>query len=121
MSFPLTVAQTPGEGAASFLQPARRAHATAARIRTRRVKPNSFQGGSTSRGFCYATRSNAGSADTNVHVCAFHHRPNSAEIWVPATARHVMGVADRVSVLRLLIANLTCECHWCVAPNRNLV
>src|SRR5271156_205493 len=106
MSFPLTVAQTPGEGAASFLHPASRPHAIAARIRTRRVTPNSFRGGITSRGFCYAAGSNAGSANTNVHVCALHHGANSPEIRVPATARYVMSVADRVSVLRFLVANL---------------
>jgi hypothetical protein len=30
-------------------------------------------------------------------------------------------MADRVAVLRFFAANLTCECHWCVAPYRNLV
>ena len=56
-----------------------------------------------------------------MYIRALHDGPNSPQVWIPATARDVVGVADRVAVLRFFAANLTCECHWCVAPYINLV
>ena len=52
-------------------------------------------------------------ADANALRPAFHFGANRAQIDVPAPFGHVMGVADVVSKLRPLAANLTNLCHVC--------
>ena len=52
-------------------------------------------------------------ADANALCPAFHFGTDGAQIDVPAPLGHVMGVADVVSKLRPLAANLTNLCHVC--------
>src|SRR5271168_3300210 len=66
------------------------------------------RGGPTSRGLLNAARTDAGGADANVLASAFNHGLDAPQIGIPATPRHIVGVADRVAVQRLLTAQFTC-------------
>lgn len=54
---------------------------------------------------------NAGRADTHTLRSAIHSRANRLQIDIPATFRHVMGMADSVAELRPAVADFTFFCH----------
>jgi hypothetical protein len=47
-----------------------------------------------------------------------HLGVNRAQIDVPASLAHIVGVADGVSELRTLAANITNSCHNSIIPSR---
>jgi hypothetical protein len=53
------------------------------------------------------TAAQAGRAHANALSCAFYTRADGAQVYVPAPAGHVVRVADDVSELRLLTADVT--------------
>ena len=67
-------------------------------------------------GFNDFAAAQAGRADADALSLAVHFGVHRTQIDVPAPLRDVMGVADAVSRLRLLAANLTLLCHWTAAP-----
>ncbi len=54
----------------------------------------------------------AGRARTNTLRRTIDQRANALEIHVPATIRHIVGVADLMPKLRTLAANFTNSCHF---------
>jgi hypothetical protein len=62
-------------------------------------------------GFSDAARANAIRAHAQLLLHALHDCANSLQIWIPAPAPRVIGVADDVSVLRTLAANFTLLSH----------
>ena len=63
------------------------------------------------RRFLDLAAANTGSAHANALAGAFHYRMYALKIQVPATLRHVMGVADTVAELRATAADFTHFCH----------
>ena len=63
-------------------------------------------------GFHDFTATQAGRADADALSLAIYLGVNRTQIDVPAPLGHVVGVADVVSRLRLLAANITLLCHW---------
>jgi hypothetical protein len=60
----------------------------------------------------------AGRADAHVLVSGSHFGMNRAQINVPAPLGHVVGVADGISKLRSLAANIANSCHnYFILPN----
>ena len=53
----------------------------------------------------------AGGADSNALVGALHLGVNRTQIHIPAAAAHVVGVADGISKLRPLAADIANLCH----------
>jgi hypothetical protein len=47
-----------------------------------------------------------------------HFGVNRAQINIPAPLAHIVGVADGISELRTLAANITNSCHNSVIPSR---
>jgi len=59
----------------------------------------------------YFSAAQARRADANPFGCALYSGVHGPQIDIPAPPRHVMGVTDRISELRLLAANLANLCH----------
>ena len=53
----------------------------------------------------------AGSANSNALALASNPSMHRTQVDVPAPLRHIVGVADAVSRLRLLAADITLLCH----------
>ncbi len=62
-------------------------------------------------GFLNFAAADAGGADAHALRTAFHQRPNGLQIYIPATLRHVVGMADAVAELRPAVADFTFFCH----------
>jgi hypothetical protein len=60
--------------------------------------------------------SQAGGANADPLGRTLHPRANRPEIHVPASLAHVVSVADVISKLRPLAADLTNLCHECSSP-----
>jgi len=58
----------------------------------------------------------ARSAGAKPLIRPLHNRANSLQIHVPASIRHVVGVADFMSELRALAAYIANSCHFLKAP-----
>jgi hypothetical protein len=56
---------------------------------------------------------NAGRADAHALCGSAHAGVHGTEIHVPAPLGYIVGVADAVSELRLLAADITLLCHDC--------
>src|SRR5262249_15032474 len=69
-----------------------------------------------SGGLFHAAGADAGGANADLLTRTIYQGPYTAKIGVPAAARHVVRVADRISIARLLAANFTCHCHLASAP-----
>ena len=67
-------------------------------------------------GFHDFTATQAGRADADPLSLAFHLGVHRTQVDVPAPLGDVVGVADAVSRLRLLAADITLLCHWTAAP-----
>ena len=63
----------------------------------------------------------AGGADAHALGAALYFGANRAQIDVPATTRHVMGVADGISELRPFAADITNLCHDNSREVQNLI
>ena len=66
-----------------------------------------------SLGFDDFAAAQAGSADADALSNALHLRMNRTKIDVPSPTADIVRVADRVSELRPLAANITNVCHDC--------
>ena len=64
------------------------------------------------RSLYYLSRLQAIGAYAQTLVGAFHNRADGAQIDIPATLGHVMGVADVVSKTRPFAANCAYLCHF---------
>jgi len=62
------------------------------------------------------TAAQAGRADADPLSLTSHFGVHRTQINVPAPLGDVMRVADAVSRLRLLAADITLLCHWTAAP-----
>jgi hypothetical protein len=60
----------------------------------------------------------AGSASADMLGGGAHFGVNRTQIYVPAPLAHIVGVADGVSELRPLAANITNSCHNSEFPSR---
>ena len=67
-------------------------------------------------GFHDFTATQAGRADADPLSLTIHFRVHRTQINVPAPLGDVVGVADAVSRLRLLAADIALLCHWTAAP-----
>src|SRR6202521_3163633 len=74
-----------------------------------------------SLGFNHFTAAQAGGAHAHAFRGGANPRMNWAQIDVPTPLSHVMGVADAVSCLRLLAADITLLCHDDSRKSQNLV
>jgi hypothetical protein len=63
---------------------------------------------------------NAGGADAHTLRRRTHAGVHRTQIYIPAPLGNVVGVADAVSELRLLAADITLLCHDCSNPFRGL-
>jgi hypothetical protein len=64
-------------------------------------------------GLHYFAAAQAGGADAHALGSALHFGANRAQVDVPASTRHVVGVADGISELRPSAADITHLCHDC--------
>ena len=55
----------------------------------------------------------AAGANTHPRAATIDFRPNALQVWQPAAARPVVGVADIIAAYRLLTANFTNFGHYC--------
>src|SRR5579871_758182 len=62
------------------------------------------------------TAAQAGRADADPLSLTIHLGVHRTQVNVPAPLGDVVGVADAVSRLRLLAADITLLCHWTAAP-----
>ena len=62
-------------------------------------------------GFDYFSTAQAGRADADVLGRGSHFGVHRAQVDVPAPLGHVVGVADVISELRPLAADITNSCH----------
>ena len=63
----------------------------------------------------------AGGADAHAFCAALYLGANRAQIDIPPTTRHVMGVADGISELRPFAADITNLCHDNSREVQNLI
>jgi hypothetical protein len=64
-------------------------------------------------GFDHFAAAQAAGTDAEALVAALHFGSHRAQINVPAPPRGVVGVADSISKLRPLAADITNLCHDC--------
>jgi len=62
----------------------------------------------------------AGGAHADALGCTLYPGSHGAQVDVPAPAGHVMGVADGISKLRLLAADITNLCHGLLQMSSDL-
>src|SRR5215469_4166934 len=67
-------------------------------------------------GFHDFTATQAGRADADPLSLAIDLGVHRTQVNIPAPLGDVVGVADAVSRLRLLAADITLLCHWTAAP-----
>ena len=78
----------------------------------------------TPRPFCRTLRlndfaaANARGANADVLGRGSHLGVNRAQIYIPAPLAHIVGVADSVSKLGTLAADITNSCHNSVIPSK---